>query len=85
MVFTKGDRSEVESLLGKLTTTMDGLGRSRRDIELVLKMNPYWPSSVRSTLLASSSALLNMLAAYAALETSVVDAINAELPPPRSE
>lgn len=81
MAFIKGDRSEVESLLSKLTTTMDALGRSKRDIELVLKINPHWPGNLRAALEGYSSSLGIMLSTHASLENAVVAAINEALPP----
>lgn len=81
MAFTAGDRREAESLLSKLTTTVDAAGRSRRDIVLVLRLNPHWPASVRNALASYQSLFYGILGAAMAAERDVVDALNSELPP----
>lgn len=81
MAFTKSDRSEVESLLSKTTTTQDGIGRTKRDIQLVVKLNPHWPSSVRNALNSYALECGNILGYFVPLEANVISAINEELPP----
>lgn len=81
MAFTKGDRSEVEGLLGKLTTTMDALGRSKRDIELVLKLNRHWPYNLRGALGSYAERLGALLDGCSAYETAVVSTLDEALPP----
>lgn len=72
MAFTKGDRSEVLSLLGKITTTMDGIGRSMRDVHLVVLANPYFPAELRTKLKEIELHLKSELENYARLEEDVV-------------
>lgn len=72
MAFTKGDRSEVLSLLSKVTTTMDGIGRSMRDVRLVVLANPYFPPELRTKLEEMGLHLKAELDNYARLEEDVV-------------
>lgn len=72
MAFTKGDRSEVLSLLGKITTTMDGVGRSMRDVRLVVLANPYFPPELRTKLKEIELHLKTELDNYARLEEDAV-------------
>jgi hypothetical protein len=81
VAFGVNDRREVEGLLSKLTTTVDAIGRSKRDVELVIKINTHWPASVVNALGAFSTSFQGMLSAAEVLEDSVVNAINTELPP----
>ena len=78
---TTGERREVESLMGKLTTTFDGLGRSKRDVQLVLRLNPQWPSGVKSALEGYISGLESVLHAFDLHEAGVARALNAAVPP----
>lgn len=75
MAFTKGDRSEVLSLLGKITTTMDGVGRSMRDVHLVILANPYFPSELRTKLEEVELHLSTELGNYARLEEDVAQLV----------
>lgn len=77
MAFTKGDRSEVLSLLSKITTTLDAVGRSKRDIGLVLKAHPEWDSAVRAILLEYMAGFSGFLNLGDSQETRIVDRINA--------
>lgn len=50
MSFDAKDRRAVESLLGKMTTMSDAVGRMKRDIQLELWLNPQWNMAVRGEL-----------------------------------
>lgn len=73
MAFRSSDVGEVRSLLGKVTTTMDGIGRSKRDIRLVIKMNAEWPSGIRTKLGSMMFAMEQVLKEYDNLETQIIE------------
>ena len=75
MGFTKTDRSQIESLLGKVTTTMDAVGRSMRDAHLVRLLNPYLPSEIIASLQSVEDKMGAILRDYAVLEEDVIVAM----------
>ena len=76
MAFTKGDRSEIESLLGKVTTTMDAVGRSMRDVRLVGRLNPHFPTVLGIRLEELETMLKGMLVQFEHQEGLIVEALN---------
>lgn len=80
MSFTQANRKEVESLLGKLTTTGDASGRMARDIGLVLRLNPQWDSPVRTALASVYNDLIGQLTVLAASEVRMAEVLNVVAP-----
>jgi len=81
MAFGKSDQSKIASLLSTVTTTIDGLGRSSRDIWLVLKWNQHWPLEVRHALENYAAAIYNLMLQASSLESDVIARVNEVLPP----
>lgn len=80
MMFTLSDRKEVEGLLSKLTTTVDGLGRSRRDIELFLRTNQHWPADMVMVIRAYGELFNTVLLSADQAEMDVIEVLNATFP-----
>ena len=80
MPITKADRSEVLSLLGKLTTTLDAVGRSVRDVNLVLRAHPEWDSTLVGRIEGYRDSLKNVLATSDVHEGNVVAYLNSISP-----
>lgn len=66
------DRLEVLGLLSKLTTTLDAIGKSTRDIKLMLKVKQDWPANVTGSLRDYLDLFQTTLSAADGLETRAI-------------
>lgn len=80
MSFTQANRREVESLVSKLTTVGDNLGKVKRDVRMVRLLNPQWPSEMTGKLSALEAWLSGHLALLAGEELAIIELLN-ELAP----
>jgi len=80
MSFTQANRREVESLIGKLTTVGDTVGRVKRDIEIVRRFNPQWDERVLYELGRVETWLSGTLGLLQGEQLRLIDAINALAP-----
>jgi hypothetical protein len=81
MAFLAKDRTKAESVLSALTTTLDAVGRSKRDIDLMLKLNPHWPEGLRGAWNDYLNVLNGALYNATTYQDLVIDELNSILPP----
>ena len=76
MPFTQANRREVESLLSKLTTTGDAIGRFARDVRLLVRLNPQWPETLVARLTELEGLMGSLLYQLSERERGLVERLN---------
>lgn len=81
MAFSAADKREVERILSNLTSTMDAIGKAKRDVNLIMKVHRDWPAPVFSGLMAYYDMFQGVLSSASSLETGLLIAAEGALPP----
>lgn len=85
MSFSTSDRKKVESVMSSVTTTVDGVGRTVRDLRLIKRLNPDWPVEVRNGLTDLESTLRTLLDTHSGWEGRMAEVLENLSPPATPE
>lgn len=85
MNFGAAERREVEALMSKVASTLDGVGRTVREARLMKRLNPEWPPEVFNGLADLENTLMILLDGHSAWEESMAEVLQHHVPPGTAE
>lgn len=80
MSFSLSDKKDVERILSSLTSTMDAIGKAKRDVNLAMKIHRDWPTPVFAGLMSYYDLFSGILSAADGMESALLLAAEKSLP-----